>query len=703
MNKKKFKIFSSIFIVLTLISSISLVYNIYLLGPIEKNLRIIFIAIIGLITLGLIINYYNLRFSSSLKKRKPILYFTFSSLYIIIAIAISVIIAYFYGSISNVNRDTVTYTTVVVTLNNDEIKDLKDLKEMKLGIIDDEDSPDGYIISQEIIKDNKLKDNNELVTYESYAEMVSALYDEEIEALFISKNYISMFINIEGYENIDTETKVIYEKSMKLANADNLSSSSVNIAKDPFTVLIMGVDSTLGNLQTNSAFNGDALLLLTFNPHTLNSTIVSIPRDSYVPIACFKNKIENKITHAGPYGAPCMINTLQDLTGIDINYYVKVNFTALVDLVDAIDGVEVDVEYSFCEQNSKRKFGNSTVYVEEGLQTLTGEQALAYSRNRKTWPYCAAKWNKGERSDFIRATHQQVVIEAILTKLKDVKSIDTLTSLMNLLSNNVDTNMQTDEILSFYEIAKSINRKEQLNGNAINFEKLVIKTSGQYIYDEGMRRVLSNQIIVKDSLNEVTNAMKENLGLKKVELIKTFSYTKDENYEKTIIGDTDKTATLYSLFPNFVGKPLSALESWANSNGYKVEVKEIEKTSNDFSNKQILSQSIPQQKRLDLVSNKIITVEIVKKVTATVDDKIDCTNDENNINCLIPDFENKKRIDVLNWWNKIKGFKIEWIPIDSKDTDKEINTVYEQSIPAGEHVKDHTELQIKVVEEKELE
>ena len=108
-------------------------------------------------------------------------------------------------------------------------------------------------------------------------------------------------------------------------------------------MLLMGIDSTEEGLDKNAVANGDSLMLVTFNPKTLNATMLSIPRDSYVPISCFVGKYENKITHAAWHGTDCMMQTIEDYFGITIDYYAKVNFKGLVHLVDAVGGIDVEV------------------------------------------------------------------------------------------------------------------------------------------------------------------------------------------------------------------------------------------------------------------------------------------------------------------------------------------------------------------------
>jgi cell envelope-related function transcriptional attenuator common domain len=177
----------------------------------------------------------------------------------------------------------------------------------------------------------------------------------------------------------------------------------------------MGVDSEKKGLNPNAAFNGDTLMLATFNPKTLDVLLLSIPRDTYVPIVCNNNKYA-KINSAAAYGTNCVINTVNKLLDINIDYYVKINFKGVVDLVDAVGGVYVDVEKpdfksyagqnfggKMCEQNSDRQFGSKLVCVDPGWQVLNGEQALAYARNRHL--YAAG--------DLDRIVHQQQIVEAM--------------------------------------------------------------------------------------------------------------------------------------------------------------------------------------------------------------------------------------------------------------------------------------------------
>ena len=367
----------------------------------------------------------------------------------------------------------------------------------------------------------------------------------------------------------------------------------------------MGVDSELENIQ-GASFNGDSLMLLTFNPDTLNTTILSIPRDTYVPIACFKNKRKNKITHAAWYGEDCMIDTISEWTGINIDYYVKINFKGVVKLVDALGGIDVDVPIEFCEQDSNRNMNNQ-ICLSPGQQTLNGEQALALSRHRKTI------------DDFRRGQNQQLVVKGLMNKVKSIRSVDTIQELLATLSNNMETNMSTSEILSLYDVAKDIAVKSQDMPieDLLTMQRLYISGYDQYIYDysaidgQGTRMRLYNFVAYEGSKNDVVDAMKINLGLKEPEIIKNFSFNVDTPYEETVIGQGEYDEAHMAILPSFIGYDVSRATSYGNTYGFSVNIKYTSSTSGRVG--QIIDQSAPEGMDVDYVGK--LTVTVIDKVT----------------------------------------------------------------------------------------
>ena len=313
-------------------------------------------------------------------------------------------------------------------------------------MIKDKKDIEGNILAQELIKKEKL--TNKIKYYDDYYEMLSALYNGDIKAIFVSSNYAILFSAEEAFANIADDTEVLYEFSKEMPNED-INIASNKKLNEPFSILIMGVDSEKEGLNANAAFNGDTLMLITFNPNTLNATMFSIPRDTYVPIAC-RNNAYNKINSSAAYGTNCVLNTVQNLTDIKIDYYVKINFKGVVDLVNAVGGVEVEVGKDFCEQDSNRNHEKGhEICLKKGKQTLNGEQALAFSRHRKTLP----------RGDIDRAQNQQLVVEALAQKMLKLKNYNDFKKVLESITKNIATNMNKNSILSLYDVLKCIHQQ----------------------------------------------------------------------------------------------------------------------------------------------------------------------------------------------------------------------------------------------------
>lgn len=585
-KKKKSRLWLLILSIIVILSNIFAIYNILLLGPIEEVIRYIIIGIFVVLDLVII---FKVRSKRRHKEKKVRLLTFFLILYLIINCAISGLIMYAYGTISKINRDTVTYSSSLIVPSSSEIEDVKDLKDNTIGILSDEASPEGNIIPNEVIDENKLKDDNEIVEYEDYFTAMADLYEGEVDSIFVPTDYPSMFSSMETYHNITEDTKIILTQEKKMKKTSSRNSSAGKSVTEPFTILLMGVDSAEEGLSKNTVANGDSLILVTFNPNTLNATMLSIPRDSYVPIACWSGNPENKITHAAAYGTDCMMDTIENYFDVTIDYYAKINFKGLVTLVDTLGGITVEVPQDLCTDNSNRE---GQVCINAGLQTLNGEQALVLARNRKQ---LAA-------GDLDRGLNQQLVIEGILNKVKDMKSINQVMDVLNTVTNNLDTNFTEQQILSFYDIAKDImnNSLQKDDADLINIEQLYLDGTGQMIYDERSRLVLWDYVPNTASRDDIVKAMKVNLEQEEPEMIKEFSFSiNDEDYEKTVTGTGPyKTAFTYDLLPDFTGDSMSQAESYANAHGIRVTFK--------GNSGYVVSQSLPANKRIDLINGTVV-------------------------------------------------------------------------------------------------
>ena len=502
-KKTTFK-FNNLLILLVLISSCFLIYHILLLGPIEPFIRYIIIGVIVIIN----ILFFLFKKKKS-KKIAMIMMILFISLNVILCFSIRKV----YGIIDSINKNKIIYSSSLIALQNAEIDTIDDVSKKKIGLIDDNLSVDNYIIAKEMIEEEHLENDNEFVLYDDLLVMLHALYDGKIDLMFVSSNYDVMFQNIEGFENINHDVKTILEKD-KTIQKESSKASMLNNASNlkPFSILLMGVDSEKDGLKKNAYANGDGLILITFNPQTFNITMMSIPRDSYVPVSC-RDNTKNKLTHVGWFGTDCMMETIENVFDVDIHYYVKVNFKGVVEIVDALGGVTVDVPKKLCTDDSNRQ---GEICIDPGLQTLNGEQALVLARNRYDL----------RLGDIDRGYNQQLLIKALLNKMTSVRDVSTLLNILESVSNNLDTNLTTEEILSFYNIFKDIlaSREYQSNDDLMNIVQIKLAGTNKKIYFENLNSRLSCYLLDEESVENASREMKVNLNLEEPEMVKNFQF-----------------------------------------------------------------------------------------------------------------------------------------------------------------------------------
>ncbi len=537
MEKKKKKLKKAVLLLFPLliiyyISSAYFVDAVFYYNSSKSFMTYIVYGIIILTALFIVI--FTVRGFKCIKKNKTksyVWYFLFLILFIAVEIFVTVNINKISSSLSKITSNEAGYSSSIIVLSDSSYESINDVKDddAKIGIISDEDNQEGYILPMQIVEDENIDEDN-LVSYNEYVDMLNDLYDGEIDAMFVSSSYVSLFASEDGYENIANETKVIYEKTQKTTKE---TSSTGKTLDEPFTILLMGVDSNTNSLAKSNSFNGDTLMLITFNPHTMNATVLSIPRDTRVPIVCTRSKAKNKINSAALYGADCVMDTITNFTGIEIDYWVKVNFQGVISLVDALGGIDVDIPYAFCESDSKRRFGKNTIYLEKGYQTLNGEQTLAFARNRHTWPqYCGRKYSNYNSNDFVRGQNQQQIVKAIVNKLKGIDSLSEIYDILDILGDNVDTNIDKETMITGFDTFKNIifNSRNITSDDFIGTQRLYL--SG---YDHTISGIYYFEYY-KQSLNEIVDAMEINLELKEPEMDKEFSFSINNPYEDTQIG-----------------------------------------------------------------------------------------------------------------------------------------------------------------------
>ncbi|MCM1053278.1 MAG: LCP family protein [Ruminococcus sp.] len=616
--KKVNKIFLIIYIMTFILYTVNyslLFRNIINLEGVENLIRFI---ILGLFFTWLIIYFLWNLVNLILKRHVTIAVTTaVTMILIVLFIFVNYYVGILYKGMSNLRENEyVTYTSNLVAFKNSNID-----KNSKLGMINSTDDIEGNVLAKELIDKEKL-DENDIISYSSYYEMIYALFNKEVEGIFLNSNYLSIFSEEEFNELKNTE--IIYSFSKKLKNQDNNITSNKSLT-EPITILLMGVDSEGNGLENSSSFNGDTLMLITFNPKTLNATMFSIPRDTYVPIACNNNRY-SKINSSAAYGTNCVIDTIENLTGIDIDYYVKINFKGVVDLVEALDGIDVDVEvpdYQYyyntyngrvCEQDSLRQFGDNLICMDTGYQHLNGEQTLAYARCRHAYL----------QSDIARNKHQQQIIEAIARKLANPSNLYKLDELLGAITNNLATNMTQKQMLSFYDVLKNMISKSFKDGDLVSIQKTYLE------YYNLPVRLSNNGTIVAaigyypDSLKAIVDLMKVNLELEEKESIKSFSFDANKDYQTKVVGQGITTGEKLETVPNFIGLSVSEAETWALNHNIELHI-EFVTSESEFYNEGVMPGLIANQS-----VNNAVLINNVTDLTIYINKNSSNNNTDNN-------------------------------------------------------------------------
>lgn len=309
---------------------------------------------------------------------------------------------------------------------------------------------------------------------DNFIKMARKLYDGEVNAMIVNEEYLWAMEH--KYENFSEETRTIWTYEHKSEKAD--IKKPVAVKNDSFNVFISGID-TRGDVSTVS--RSDVNMLATVNTTTNKILLISIPRDYYVYIP--ELDAEDKLTHSGLNGINSSVSTLEGLLNIDINYYVRVNFTSLVTMVDALGGIEVNSPYEF-------GIKGTTYYVSKGINRLNGEGALMFSRERYLLP----------DGDNDRVKNQQRVIQGMINKLISPAIITNYTEILEAISGSFETNMSMKEITDLL--------KGQLeNMRPWDIQSYSLKGTGSYFRGGAMMpdEELYYCVPDKKSINEATN------------------------------------------------------------------------------------------------------------------------------------------------------------------------------------------------------
>ena len=309
-----------------------------------------------------------------------------------------------------------------MVLEDSKIDNIKDLNNSKIGIYKSKNMETAIEKLQKEIVINYIE-------YENIESMFEALQDGKIKAVMITDS-IKELVSTELSE-MNLNLKEIYNIAIAIKKKDIVK--IVDVTKEPFTIFVAGGDS-FGSID--HVTNTDVNMLITVNPRRKEVLLTSIPRDYYVNLPSFGDNSYDKLTHAGYYGIEESVKAIEKLLDVDINYYVKVNFSTVVGVIDAIDGVDVNSDYSFCVTTTG-------VCVKKGMNHLTGYQAMMFARERKSF----------SDGDVQRVKNQQKVLEAIIDKVtSSTKIITNFSNILDSVSDSLNTNLDTKSINKFVKM-----------------------------------------------------------------------------------------------------------------------------------------------------------------------------------------------------------------------------------------------------------
>ena len=377
-----------------------------------------------------------------------------------------------------------TIVVDVVVLADDEAQTVADLAGSEVGYIE----ADGVVESALVQLRSELSSDISTTSYEGMTGVASALIDGSQRAIVIEESYLQILGEIEEYSVLSDGVKVVtsYEISDAEVYVSYDQNQAISAGENAFVLYVSGVD-TYGSVSAKS--RSDVNILVVVNRSTGKILMINTPRDSYVSLPMGTNS-KDKLTHAGLYGVDVSMAALEATYGVDIDYYVRINFTGFKEIIDALGGITVYSDYSF----STTKGGYA---ISKGENVLDGAKALSFARERKAF----------SDGDFQRGKNQMKVIAAVISKMQSPEMLANFDTLMDEVSESFQTSMSSELI---YDIVKT----QLANGTDWDIETLSVTGSGGKTYTYTMPTLKSSVIYLDESsIAEATKEIKEVLEL----------------------------------------------------------------------------------------------------------------------------------------------------------------------------------------------
>lgn len=415
------------------------------------------------------------------KKIRGIGNIIFLIILLIMSLGEIVIMSYANSSIKTINEITTANDGLKTEMSyivrkDSPFKSLEDIKEASLSIVETEDNE----IIDEVLRKYKEEFGIDLATnkYVDYLSLGKSLLRGKEEVMLLNEGFRSLIE--ESEENFSQDTKkigsVLVENKKKVEKEEKEKVAE----NDSFNVYISGID-TYGSLSNVS--RSDVNLVVSVNPTKGKVLITTIPRDSYVNIP---NKGMDKLTHAGLFGVDSSIKTIENLLNINIDYYGKVNFTTLTELIDVLGGIDVENPKAFTAQ------GYNFV---QGTNHLNGTQALVFARDR---------YHQAE-GDFDRGKNHTRIITAIINKMLKPEMLLNFGNISQVALRSVNTDMPYEKMIEL--VNKQID-----SGKKWDIESGALQGSGTMDLKSVLMPEAQLYMMVpsEESIKEVESKIKEN-------------------------------------------------------------------------------------------------------------------------------------------------------------------------------------------------
>ncbi len=347
--------------------------------------------------------------------------------------------SFLIGDVNNafdkiLDSTTKTSSMVVAVRKDDTAEQITDAEFYNFGVQYTTSADQTRTVVSEIEKE--LGGQIDTVEYSDLIEEAQALYNGEVDAIIFNAGQSGVIEN--KLDTFSDDIKIIYKHNIVVEIESNAVDTSVN---EPFAMYLSGID-VYGDITQES--RSDVNIVAVVNPKSHQILLVTTPRDYYVTIPGISNGQYDKLTHAGTYGVDASMRTLGELYDVEIPFYGRVNFTSMINIVDALGGLDVESDQAFTTSRDSEHIMD----VEEGMNHFNGEEALAFCRERHNLP----------DGDNARGRHQQAVITAIIQKMMSPAMLRSATGIIESVSDGVDTNFTMEQVQALI--------KNQLRTNA---------------------------------------------------------------------------------------------------------------------------------------------------------------------------------------------------------------------------------------------